>query len=60
MAIRARAVEMLVAPVSNDNSGDSKLEMPAMRNVKSLDVGDIDEAGERVGLSSTCHSFVYS
>ena len=36
MTIRARAVEMLVAPVFNDNSGDSKLEMPAMRNVKSL------------------------
>ena len=39
LAIRARAVEVLVAPVENDNSGDSKLEVPSMRNVKTLDVG---------------------
>jgi hypothetical protein len=39
LVIRARAVAMLVAPVDNDNSGDSKLEMPAMRNVKDLSFG---------------------
>lgn len=40
LVIRARAVEVLVAPVDNDNSGDSKLEVPSMRGVKTLDVGN--------------------
>ena len=34
--IRARAVEVLVAPVADDNSGDSKLETPSMSQVRSL------------------------
>ena len=34
--LRARAVEVLVAPVADDNSGDSKLETPSMSQVRSL------------------------
>ncbi|ACO68023.1 predicted protein [Micromonas commoda] len=37
LAIRRRAVDALVAPVENDNSGDGKLEAPPMRLVKDLD-----------------------
>ena len=35
-AIRRRAVEVLVAPVADDAGGDSKLETPAMRGVRTL------------------------
>lgn len=59
LAIRTRAVEALIAPVDNDNSGDSKLEMPSMRNVKSLDLdGDGGEA-RRVYSADTQLSYDY-
>lgn len=41
LAIRRRAVDALVAPVENDNSGDGKLEAPPMRLVKDLDFSGV-------------------
>ena len=41
LAIRRRAVDALVAPVENDNSGDGKLEAPTMRLVKDLDFSGV-------------------
>mmetsp|Transcript_3869 Transcript_3869/g.6052 ORF Transcript_3869/g.6052 Transcript_3869/m.6052 type:complete len:158 (+) Transcript_3869:134-607(+) len=51
MVIRIRAVEALA---DNDNSGDSKLEAPVMRTVKTLDpfgdaVGGIVDSGGGIG-----------
>ena len=47
LAIRRRAVDALVAPVENDNSGDGKLEAPPMRLVRDLDFGVPSDGGVR-------------
>lgn len=49
LAIRRRAVDALVAPVDNDNSGDGKLEAPPMRLVEDL---RFSSAPELVGFGS--------
>ena len=55
-AIRRRAVDTLVAPVENDNSGDGKLEAPPMRLVKDL---RFTSAPELVGIESTSSPYDY-
>ena len=47
LAIRRRAVDALVAPVENDNSGDGKLEAPPMRLVRDLDFSVPSDGGVR-------------
>ncbi len=47
LAIRRRAVDALVAPVENDNSGDGKLEAPPMRLVRDLDFSVPSNGGVR-------------
>ena len=55
-AIRRRAVDALVAPVENDNSGDGKLEAPPMRLVKDL---RFTSAPELVGYESASSPYDY-